>query len=736
MPVLMRLPRGVPMSIFRLALLGRFELTGPDGAVDLTSKKLIGLIAYLACTAPQPQGRERLMALLWGSNFEAQARQNLRQAMTRLRRALGPTALLSNGESVSLNPDVITCDVSRFHSLIRTGAQEALAEAVGLYRDRLLADIAIQEEAWLEWIAVERQHLEDLALDALVKLGECQLRTGDAEGALRAGRRAAAINDLREDAHRLIIRGLAAGGRRVEAIKHYDRLCDLLKRELDVAPDSVTKRLVDEMRAETGPPQASSAAAVADREPLVPAPIAPVKPISRSFWFRPAAVWPWPSPVVLAAGGLLLMLAVGAALTWAQLWETRIETASVERMAFPLPDKPSIAVLPFTNLSPAAAEDLTSKGLTESLVNALARNPALFVSAHSSTSAYAGQPAAAKRAAEELGVRYIVEGSVKRVGERVRVTTQLVDALSGRVLWSERYQRTAKDVLALEEEITTRIARSLDVRIIYGSERAAGGTRSLDAWAAYVKGRTEYLKFTKAGILSARQHLLQALQLDPNYAEAMVALANTYFAEMGGARKDAWASALAKIDELDRRAAQIEPRMPRLHELRSMMALTRGDNDLALAEAEAMVELDPNGAESHYVLGRMYFFNGQYERAIDSLNRAVRINPHSRASYSSHLAFSHLALGRVDVAIDILEAAAERWPDYSAGPAFLAILYQLAGREAEARQQIALLPRVAPDISMLVVERRFQPMQDRRLADRIIAAARQAGIPDQPARLP
>jgi TolB-like protein/DNA-binding winged helix-turn-helix (wHTH) protein len=433
--------------------------------------------------------------------------------------------------------------------------------------------------------------------------------------------------------------------------------------------------------------------------------------------------------IATAAAIVLLLIGAGVA-SWAQLRGARLETALQERLAFPIPEKPSIAVLPFGNLSSGTTQDLTSEALTENLVNALAKNPSLFVIAHSSTSTYAGKPITAARAAEELGVRYIVEGSVRREDSQARVTVQLVDAVGGQVLWSERYDRTADDLLILEEEITARIARSLDLRIIYGTERATGGTHSLDAWSAFVQGRTEYLKFTSAGNARARELYLRAVEIDRNFAEAMIALANTHFVDMVDMPAENWATSLAKVTELDRRAAQIAPRMPGLFELRSMLAMTAGDYGHALAEAQSMAELDPNGAESHYVLGRMQFFMGQYERAIGSLKTAERINPHNRASYSTHLAFSHLALGRTDLAISVLEAVAERWPEYSITPAYLAIAYQLGGRNAEAEQQVARLSHVAPDITMLTVERRFSPMQDRQLANRIITAAREAGLPD------
>ncbi len=204
----------VPKPTFQLSLFGRFELSGPDGPVDLTSKKLAALLAFLACTAPRAHGRAKLMTLLWGSHFDAQARQNLRQALFRLRRVLGEDALISSGESVSLQPGVIACDVQRLQALLAEGRQVALNEVVGCYRGRLLADIEIPEEAWTEWLAAERQRLEGLALDAMVKLGDQEFEAGKHEFALSAANRVIAISSLREDAHRLIMRVLAAGGRR------------------------------------------------------------------------------------------------------------------------------------------------------------------------------------------------------------------------------------------------------------------------------------------------------------------------------------------------------------------------------------------------------------------------------------------------------------------------------------------------------------------------------------------
>jgi len=245
---------------FQLVLLGRFELSGPDGSISLTSKKLAALLAFLACTAPRPHARDKLMTLLWGSYFDAQARQNLRQSLTRLRRILGDDTLASSSEGVSLRPGVVASDVARFEALLVDRGRDGLQEAVGLYGGRLLADMSIAEDAWAEWLEAEQRRLEGLALDAMVRLGEQTLERGDHCQALEVAQRAIAVSSLREDAHRLMMRTLAAGGRRADALKHYDHLTALLKRELKVEPDAAIAALADELRKALPPPSGAGAA--------------------------------------------------------------------------------------------------------------------------------------------------------------------------------------------------------------------------------------------------------------------------------------------------------------------------------------------------------------------------------------------------------------------------------------------------------------------------------------------
>lgn len=250
----------LPSARFQLVLFGRFELSGPGGAISVTSKKMAALLAFLACTELRSHSRDRLMALLWGSHFDAQARQNLRQALTRLRRILGDDALVTTGETVALTPGVVASDVARFEALLGDPSCAGLQEAVGLYGGRLLADMSIPEDAWGEWLEVEQRRLEGLALDAMVRLGDRYLQLGDPVKALEAAQRALAVSSLREDAHRLVMRALAAGGRRADALRHYDHVAALLKRELKVEPDALTTAIAAELRRPPPAPAGADAA--------------------------------------------------------------------------------------------------------------------------------------------------------------------------------------------------------------------------------------------------------------------------------------------------------------------------------------------------------------------------------------------------------------------------------------------------------------------------------------------
>src|SRR5215471_6123213 len=407
---------------FRLSLLGRFELSGPEGPVDLPNKKLSGLLAYLACTAPTPQHREKLATLLWGSHFEVQARQNFRQGLFRLRRVLGQDVLLSDGEEVSLAPGAIACDATQLEMLVGQGTRTSLTEAVELYKSRLLVDIRIPEEAWSEWLDSERVRLEGIALDAMVRLGDFELQAGLTEQALVVANKAIAINNLREDAHRLAIRALAAAGRRADALKRYEHLVALLKSELDAEPDASTQALVLSLR--------QSSLAKSD-------------PMAR-----------------------------GDAPT----------RASPEFP--PLPDTPSIAVLPFGNMSGDPEQEYFADGMVEEIITALSRIRWLFVIARNSSFTYKGRAVDVKQVGRELGVLYVLEGSVRKVGNRIRITAQLLDATTAAHLWADRFDGLLEDVFELQDRVALSVAGVIEPTL-QAAEMRRSSRRPVNNLGAY-----------------------------------------------------------------------------------------------------------------------------------------------------------------------------------------------------------------------------------------------------------
>ena len=249
---------------FRLSLFGPFRLAGPAGRIELGSRKLAALFAFLACAGPEPQPRDAVMTLLWGSSPQPKAQQSLRQALMRLRRILGDDAIVGGRDRVGIRPGLVDCDVAAFERLIATGAH---GDALQLHAGPFLANVSLDEEEWAAWARAQQGRLDALALDAAVTLSAAELDAGRWPRALEAAQRALAIDNLREDAHRLVIAALAAGGRRADAFKHFEDLTALLKSELDVTPEPETRRLAQQIRLSAGVAAAPASAPACDPAP-------------------------------------------------------------------------------------------------------------------------------------------------------------------------------------------------------------------------------------------------------------------------------------------------------------------------------------------------------------------------------------------------------------------------------------------------------------------------------------
>ena len=259
---------------------------------------------------------------------------------------------------------------------------------------------------------------------------------------------------------------------------------------------------------------------------------------------------------VVGAAAVIAIAAIYVVTIW-QPWVTRVEAANVANMAFPLPDKPSIAVLPFVNLSGDPTQEFIADGLSEDITTALARLPSIFVMSRNSAMTYKGRPVKVQQVAEDLGVQYVLEGSVQRDGDRLRVNAQLIDALSGRHVWAEKFDRDVTDLFAVRDEITLQIASNINAEIGFAHRLGQRGTDNLEAWLFVQRGFPEFLKFTPEGNLRSRELFLRAIELDPNYSVAIARMAHSFRQVAQYGFDDDPAGALAKGFEFAEQARGI-----------------------------------------------------------------------------------------------------------------------------------------------------------------------------------
>ncbi len=450
--------------------------------------------------------------------------------------------------------------------------------------------------------------------------------------------------------------------------------------------------------------------------------------------WRLAAFWRrlHPKRLGVAVVAALTLVALAGAVLVFEPWRVRVEAASVAKMAFPLPDRPSIAVLPFANLSSNPADAYIADGFTEDVTDAISKIPSLFVISRTSTDPYKGGAMPMHEVAEALGVRYILKGSVQRDGGALRVRVQLIDAVGGVQLWSEKYDHDDHDLFAVQDDITANIATELDLRVNHGEDDRfhVGSTDNLDAWAAFSQGMAAYLNFTPEGNLRARELFQHAVALDAHFWRAKNRIAWTYFQDATLAFTDDRKAALTEAARINQEVLEAAPNFAAAHRLRSRLLTVEGDYGGALAEAKKAIELDPNGAEQYYVLGRLMFETGKYQEALDSLARARRLNPNGPIYYFEYIGRSLLALHRTDAALEVFAQGAARWPDSPVMVMGLLLANSLAGHNKEARAQVAKLLSIDPSYTLQREVVSNASLKDRALAKMFEDAARRAGLPE------
>jgi adenylate cyclase len=440
---------------------------------------------------------------------------------------------------------------------------------------------------------------------------------------------------------------------------------------------------------------------------------------------RPAPRWHWAALAVVIA---LLVVAGGVAIWKSYRPSTPpIEVASVEKMAFPLPDKPSIAVLPFSNLSGDPEQEYFSDGLTEEIISALSSVPKLFVIARNSTFTYKGKPVKVQQVAEELGVQYVLEGSVRKGEDKIRITAQLIDALSGRHLWANRYDRNLSDIFAVQDEITKKIITAMQVKLTEGEQARTveKGTNNLEAYLKYLQANELIMRLNPQSNALGKQLAEEAIALDPEYPSAYFALGKALLLDVWlGTTKSPKAS-MAKSMELLQKVIVLDDTYAEAHAHLGYIYSMKRKHDKALDLGEKAVALKPNSAESHMRYGKILTFAGRYEESIPELKTAIRLNPIPPNLYLYSLGISYCWTGQYEEAVKWCEKAVRREPNSLFARLFMAMAYSL--RDEEARVEAAEVLRIYPKFSLNKFAKKvgYKNQEDK---ERLISALSKAGL--------
>lgn len=450
-----------------------------------------------------------------------------------------------------------------------------------------------------------------------------------------------------------------------------------------------------------------------------------------------------PAPIstrlIVGIAACLLIVLVLAGVMWRQPWAPKLDTATVnptpvKKAPLPLAEKPSIAVLPFINISDDKAQEYFSDGMTEDLITDLSKISELTVISRTSTSGYKGRKIDVREVGKTLGVRYLVEGSVRKAGSQVRINAQLVDATTGGHLWAERYEGALTEIFALQDRVLEKIVESLALTLSENERRrlASRGTHSVVAHDLYLKGLFEESKFSRQANADAVRLYEQALSIDPDYPLPYARLSNIYQLNPRSGWSDDVEGTLRKAVELAEKAVALDERNPSLHwilsravaRIRAPDAVKRG-----IKSMERAIELDPDFADAYAFLGNLYTTDGRVQDGLRSIQTAMRMNPRFPFWYLFIRGMNRFMAEDYEKAIADFERAADRSPTAQFIRWWLAASYVQAGRQDDAEWQMEELTTMGFDGSIATITTTW-PNWPTAFMKRYTEALRKAGIPE------
>jgi len=431
------------------------------------------------------------------------------------------------------------------------------------------------------------------------------------------------------------------------------------------------------------------------------------------------------TPLVVATMAAALFVAI--ALAWFKPWQSDDERTSVE---WSLPDKPSIAILPFDNLSADPDQEYFSDGMTDDLITDLSKISGMYVVSRNSSFRYKHKQASPEQIGRELNVRYILEGSVRRAANQLRINARLIDTITGYHLWAERFDWKMEDIFTAQDQLTEKIATALEVhmaedereRVVYRL------TSNLDAYDLYLRGLSYYELYTKEGNARSRRMFLKAIELDSKFAAAYAILADNYSYDWD-AQYDDVPNALDRSVESAQMAVALDEGFALAHQYLGWSYMWKKQPDKAIASGRRAIALDPNLTSAQAFLGEILNFAGRPEEGLELINKAIHLNPYHPFWYKYILAHSYDLIGRQQEAIELMKKVLAVNPDFLPANRHLVVIYSELNRMEEARSEITKILRVSPGYSISEWRARAR-YSDPAILQRFAENLRKAGLPE------
>ena len=735
---------------FVLQLFGGFRLVGEDGKSASLPDRSRALLAYLA-VGSSPVPRPILAEVLSAEGSEQEQRTTLRQAVYLVRKVVADGAVLSAETDLALNDALVTADVRLFQRSIARGDDRSLAEAIELYRGPFLYGERSPSPAFEEWLSARRSEFLEQSLEALLKLSRSDAAADRHNSALARVRRALMLDPLREDFHRQAMRSLAAMGQRCNALRQYEVARQTLAEVLGVVPERETEALREEIarggerdlssRTAVGPPTllrvVDDLETADERDTAAHHPIASVRPLS---WLD-AAIGSWRAvlrPPLAAA--MMSLLVLGAGILWLAVARPTASPppslAAQNGLATVAAPRLSIVILPLVNVSGDPDQEYFADGITDDLTTDLSRIDGSFVIAGHTAFTYKGKHVDAREIGRELGIRYVLAGSVRRVGEQVYINAELIDAATAEQVWAERFAGLRHDLLALHNEVTGRVAATLRLELAGAEGRRverdhwpdrAAADDALRGWAIL------YSPYSREKWAEARRLFERAIAKDPDTVEALIGLAHVLLGYSNSPIDDR-----QHAEALLRRAFDLEPNRAATHFVLGMLRRHQGRMPEAVEAYQTAIALDRNYARAHLYLGVTLAFMGRAEEAIALVHHAMRLNPRDPniAEHFFALGTAQALLGRSDEAIVSLQRANAANPRLWYVHMNLAAAYGMQQRIDAAERELAESLRLRPEFASLAAIKGSMPQYNyfSRVAQAqqtVFAGMRRAGLPDE-----